>query len=414
MRTTVSIVQTDISACPDCGAVVEIKNIRDGYSLSCPRCKVILAESKKDSINRTFAFSFTGLMFFFPACVLPILELNILGLTGECTMVRGVVQIFENGFIGLAGLVLLCSILIPCIVFSLLLFIAISVKLSFYTGFLIRALKFYQHLKQWAMLDVYMLGVIIAFIKMRDLGEISVDLGFYCFSGVLVCGLISTLVFDPKLVWAKIDSAVSDSVEKPRQGEPVLCRTCRKLCYNDLPDFCLRCNSRLFKRKPESISRTWALIVTGFLLLIPANICPITYLIYHGAGKSDTILSGISGLIRDDLIPIAILVFVASIIVPLVKLMGLSLLLLSIHFKWKLNKYQCTLLYRFISLIGRWSMLDLFMLSILAALIDMGRLSSFIPGIGATAFASVVVVSMLAVLAYDPRLLWDLEEDKNG
>lgn len=412
MRRTVSIEQTDISACPDCGAIVEIKNIRDGYSLSCPRCKAILAESKKDSINRTFAFSFTGLMFFFPACVLPILELNIFGLTGECTLVRGVVQVFENGFTGLAALILLCSILIPGIVFSLLLFIAVSVKLSFYTDSLIRALKFYQHLKQWAMLDVYMLGVLIAFIKMRDLGEISVDLGFYCFSGVLVCGLISTLAFDPKQVWAKIDIVVSpDFVRTSRQGEPILCGTCGKLCYCVLPDFCLMCNARLFKRKPESVSRTWALIVAGFLLLIPANICPITYVIYHGAGTPDTILSGISGLIRDDLIPIAILVFVASVIVPLVKLMGLSLLLLSIHLKWKLNKYQCTLMYRFISAIGRWSMLDLFMLSILAALIDMGRLSSFIPGLGATAFASVVVISMLAVMAFDPRLLWDLEED---
>jgi paraquat-inducible protein A len=155
------------------------------------------------------------------------------------------------------------------------------------------------------------------------------------------------------------------------------------------------------------------MIITGFLLLIPANVLPITWVMRFGAGTPDTILSGIGGLMRSGMIPIAIIVFIASVIVPFFKLLGLSFLLLCIHFRWRLSPLHCTMIYRFISLIGRWSMLDLFMISLLAALVDMGTLSSVTPGPGATAFASVVVVTLFASMSFDPRLIWDLKENSN-
>lgn len=403
----------EVAGCPDCGSLVNITV--PGSRLCCPRCGATLHEIKKDSINRTLAFSLSGLLLFIPASFLPILQLNIMGLTGDCSLARGVSQLFINGFWGLSFLVLFCSILMPAAVFLLLSGIAASVKLDYYPPFLRVALKAYQALKEWAMLDVYMLGVLIAFIKMDDLGEISTDIGLYCFFGILLFAIISTLAFDPRLVWNKIESTiVKESIEAFQINRTVLCRSCQRVCHfekNESPANrrCPRCNSRLYFRKPNTLSRTCALVVTGFLLLIPANLCPITYIVYHGAGKPDTIISGIAGLIRDGLIPIAILVFFASVIVPIFKLTGLSFMLSAVHFKWRLNTYQCTIMYRLIAVIGRWSMLDLFMLTILAALIDMGAISSIVPGVGATAFASVVVVSMFAAINFDPRILWDME-----
>jgi len=199
----------------------------------------------------------------------------------------------------------------------------------------------------------------------------------------------------------------------------VLCRTCNKIFDNirQSPGHhrrCPRCGSHVELRIPSSVSHTWAFVLTGFFLLIPANICPITQVVRFGAGSPDTIMSGVISLIRSGMFPIAAIIFIASIVVPIFKLTGLAFLLMCIHFRWKFSPFHCTLVYRFISLIGRWSMLDLFMISILAALVDMGSVSSVIPGPGATAFASVVVVTLFASLSFDPRLIWDLKEIGHG
>lgn len=199
----------------------------------------------------------------------------------------------------------------------------------------------------------------------------------------------------------------------------VLCRTCNKIFDNARQNSgyqhqCPRCGSPVQLRIPSSVSHTWAFVLTGFFLLIPANICPITQVVRFGAGTPDTIMSGVMSLIRSGMLPIAAIIFVASIVVPIFKLSGLTFLLLCIHFKWKISPLHCTLVYRFISIIGKWSMLDLFMISILAALVDMGAVSSVVPGPGATAFASVVVVTLFASLSFDPRLIWDLKESSNG
>ena len=216
------------------------------------------------------------------------------------------------------------------------------------------------------------------------------------------------------------------TVMDERKNEPtlknaglLLCLTCSKIMDSQGghpgPSLrCPRCGSRVDRRIPSSVSHTWAFVITGFLLLIPANICPITQIIRFGSGNPDTIMSGVLGLVKSGMAPIAFIIFMASVVVPVFKLAGLAFLLMCIHFKWRFSPIHCTLMYRFIALIGRWSMLDLFMISILAALVDLGAVSSVIPGVGATAFAAVVVVTLLASISFDPRLIWDLKDTAHG
>ena len=199
----------------------------------------------------------------------------------------------------------------------------------------------------------------------------------------------------------------------------VLCLTCSKTFKGNGKGpgrslLCPRCGTQVDQRIPSSVSHTWALVITGFFLLVPANILPILQAVRFGSGDPDTIISGVVSLVESNMIPIAVIVFVASVVVPIFKLIGLAFLLLCVHFRWQVSPYHCTLMYRFISLIGRWSMLDLFMISILAALVDMGAVSSVTPGPGATAFASVVVVTLFASMSFDPRLIWDLKESRHG
>jgi paraquat-inducible protein A len=128
-----------------------------------------------------------------------------------------------------------------------------------------------------------------------------------------------------------------------------------------------------------------------------------------GRGEPHTILGGIIALIDSDMLPIALLVLIASILVPLLKLLGITLLLLCVHYRWQVNASLWTRIYRIIAFVGRWSMLDIFMISILVGLVDLGGVAQVISGPAATAFAAVVVLTMLAAKFFDPRLLWDYQ-----
>ena len=170
---------------------------------------------------------------------------------------------------------------------------------------------------------------------------------------------------------------------------------------------CTRCGAHLHARKPDSLRRTWALLLTAMLMYIPANVLPIMTVYSLGKGQPDTIMSGVIELINYGMLPIAIVVFVASILVPTFKLVGIALLLFSVQRKQPLSARQRSLMYRFIEWIGRWSMLDIFVITILVALVKFGNLASIEAGFGAVAFCSVVVLTMLAAVAFDPRLIWD-------
>jgi paraquat-inducible protein A len=176
------------------------------------------------------------------------------------------------------------------------------------------------------------------------------------------------------------------------------------------PRLCPRCDSPLHARLPQSLQRTTSFLLSGFLLYIPANIFPIMTVSKLGVSETHTITGGIIDLIDSNMIPIAMLVLVASIIVPLLKLLGISLLLLCVHYRWQINARLWTEMYRVIAFVGRWSMLDIFMISILVALVDMGGVAQIIAGPASTAFAAVVILTMFAAKNFDPRLIWDNQQ----
>jgi paraquat-inducible protein A len=170
---------------------------------------------------------------------------------------------------------------------------------------------------------------------------------------------------------------------------------------------CPICGSPLHARIPHSLQRTMAFLLCGYALYVPANIFPIMTVTQFGAGEPHTILGGILALIASGMLPIAILVFIASILVPLLKLVGLMLLWLCVYYRWQVNARRWTQMYRIIAFVGRWSMLDIFMISILISLVDLGGVARVLAGPAATAFASVVVITLFAAKNFDPRLIWD-------
>jgi paraquat-inducible protein A len=170
---------------------------------------------------------------------------------------------------------------------------------------------------------------------------------------------------------------------------------------------CARCSSTLAYRKPGSISRTWAFLIAAMALYVPANTLPIMATSSLFGSSDDTILSGIVFLWEDGSWYLALIVFMASILVPLAKMIGLAVLLLSVQLGWTAHRAERARLYRLVESIGRWSMLDIFVVTLLVTVVQLTALASVRAGPAALAFGAVVVLTMMAAMSFDPRLIWD-------
>ncbi|MBI5484190.1 MAG: paraquat-inducible protein A [Deltaproteobacteria bacterium] len=170
---------------------------------------------------------------------------------------------------------------------------------------------------------------------------------------------------------------------------------------------CPRCGAPLHFRKPGSVARCWALLISAYILYIPANTLTIMETGSLLKYRKDTIVSGVVELWRTGSWGIAIVVFIASVTIPLLKLISLTLLLVSVQRRSRWRPRQRTRLYRLVELVGRWSMLDIYVVALLAALVQLGNMATVKAGPAALAFGAVVVLTMLASMQFDPRLIWD-------
>lgn len=177
---------------------------------------------------------------------------------------------------------------------------------------------------------------------------------------------------------------------------------------------CPRCRSRVHRRKVNSIARTWALVIAALVFYVPANLMPVMTVVSLGKAQSDTILSGVMYLVHHGQWPLALIIFIASVFVPMLKLLMLMFLLISVQRRSKWRPVDRTRIYRITELVGRWSMVDIYVVAILVALVKLGNLATIEAGAGALFFGAVVVVTMIAAESFDPRLIWDHAEGEHG
>lgn len=177
--------------------------------------------------------------------------------------------------------------------------------------------------------------------------------------------------------------------------------------------FCPRCGGHLYQRKPNSIARTWALVLTAMIFYIPANVLPMTITTALGMKQADTIMSGVIYFMQHGSWEIALVIFTASIFVPFMKFLIMIYLLLSVQFRSVWRPRDRTVLYRMTEAVGRWSMVDIYVVTILVALVKLGILANIEAGPAAIYFAAVVVITMIAAESFDPRLIWDVLEESH-
>lgn len=196
----------------------------------------------------------------------------------------------------------------------------------------------------------------------------------------------------------------------------ISCHICGLVAQRQAVDHqhCPLCHSPLHQRKVDSVARTWALLITAMLMYLPANLLPVMKTTFFGSTSADTIMGGVIYFMQHGDWPLALIIFVASIVVPLFKMVALIYLLICVQRRSAIRLRERTLLYRITEVIGRWSMVDVFVVALMTALVHSGNLLTIQPGAGALAFALVVILTMLAAMSFDPRLIWDNQEHLSG
>jgi paraquat-inducible protein A len=395
--------------CHECGLRCRIGALPSGVTASCTRCGATLLKIVPDSLDRSLALTVTGLVLIVFANTLPFMSLSIQGRVQEADLVTGCLALLEQGLWSLAAFVAFTTIVAPSIKLAATLYVLLGLKLPRPLPGLPLVFRWLEKLHPWSMIEVYLLGVFVAYVKLVDLATIEIGPAFWSLVALMVLMIGIDLCLNSELVWREMERrGLVRLPDAAGEGPFVLCESCGLLgAAGPHGSPCVRCGAARHARKPESISRTWALTLTALILYIPANQFPIMTVVSFGSGESDTIISGVKHLFQAGMWPLALLVFFASIAVPVLKVAGIALLLFTTQRRshWRLR--DRTLLYRVVESVGRWSMIDIFMLSILAGLVRLGSIATIEPGVGAISFAGVVITTMFAASSFDPRLMWD-------
>jgi paraquat-inducible protein A len=397
--------------CPDCGLAQSLPDVPRHSVAECVRCGGTLLRRVPGGISAALALAIAAALMLFPANLLPLMIVSFEGAERQNLTITGVTSLWSDGYPTLGTLVGLFSVAAPALWLVALvpsLFMVLRGERRPWLGWLFRQA---DRLRPWAMTEVYLLGSLVAYNRIRDVANVEIATGGLAFIAFALTILAIDAVLDRQAVWQAIGPGALDGTA---EGDVIDCLDCGLIAPLDAEGtHCPRCAARLHHRKPGSLARTAALTAAAFMLYILANILPILRIVRFGRDEPSTIFSGVRELMQSGLWPLALIVFLASIAVPLIKLTGLTWFLLAIRARFTQQVMVRTRLYRFIEGIGRWSNIDVFMLSILTALVQFGNLTRVEAEPGAVAFAAVVLLTMLASRAFDARLMWDVVEKAN-
>lgn len=404
----------EIIACHECDHFYFYELIPAGAKAKCQQCGSLLYRHIPDSLNRSLALYFTALILFLIANAFPFLSLELGGRVVENILFSSGWAMYELGMGELGVLIILTSILFPFIVITGMLYLLIPARMGTAAPFMAQVYRIVNSIGPWSLVGVFMLGVLIAIVKLQDLANVITGPSLIALALLLVVYTAARASFDPHDLWSSTKHKSSGISHDDIASRKILnCHTCGFLSlHTGELQTCDRCTSSLHHRKHNSIEATWALLASALILLIPANVYPVMTVIRFGQGEPSTILSGVLHLIESGMWGLAMIVFVASIVVPVMKLTILFFLLISVHKKSIWRPRDRTLLYRITEMVGAWSMVDIFLIGLLSSLVRLDSLSTIRPGIGAIFFAGVVVITMFAAHSFDPRLIWDNIKEK--
>ncbi|WP_417510090.1 PqiA/YebS family transporter subunit [Methylophaga sp.] len=406
--------QRRLRACHECDWVSALPRLRPGEVAHCPRCHHVLARRHYRPAQRSLAIAISAFIALLIAVSFPFVSFSIKGIghSIEIEQTASMLLSFEQPIVAIV--VALTIIILPAMYLVSVIWLQLVLLFSepkIKHRQIARTLK---HLDSWMMADVFIIGALVSLFKIAGMADIELGIAFWAYAVFAFLLLMTTRSIDADWMWFAIAGeprapAHTNTGQGAAEQGLTGCPTCGLIHALDKgsDNHCLRCGEPLHARAPKSLQRTLALLITATIFYIPANVYPIMTTTNFGQEKNSTIVAGVIDLIEHGSWPIALVIFIASILVPIAKLIVLSWLCLTVNNAHQLSQLARLKLYRITEFIGRWSMVDVFVVAILVALIHAGDLISVTPGPAALAFASVVVLTMLAAITFDSRLIWD-------
>ncbi len=423
-----------IRECGGCGLVQRLPELKPEFVARCSRCDAMLGRKfANPPIATPLAFCLTSLTLYLVCVTQPLMTLSIFGRMRTVNLFTGPIQLIRDGWV-LPGLVVgAVTTLLPAIEILLMLGILLGALHHRLPWRVPHMMRWYDRLRPWSMVEVYLLGVLVAYTKMIDLADVSVGPAVYALFALMLTMAATDTTLDDDVIWSRrrvrlahpCPNRGGDVDEHGRRIDPgtaslppsehlVSCRSCGLVCCSETAldaerclGSCPRCGSHLHRRKPDSVRRATIFVFSAIIFYIPANLFPVMTIIKLHRGGGHTILEGVGELYDANMLPLALLVFFASITVPVLKILSLSLMCFA---TWEGSNRRLvgrTKLFRVVVFIGRWSMIDVFMISILVAMVQFGALADVHADGGMLAFASVVILTILGADCFDPRVMWD-------
>lgn len=387
--------------CCECDALFTLPPLGGNQTTYCPRCNAQITSGRDWSLTRLTAMACAMLLLIPFAFTEPLISIRLLGTRIDASLLAGIWQMSRQGDPITASMVAFCVLAAPVTLTFSILYLRIGSRI----GINLRPiLLILERLKEWVMLDIYLIGMAVACIKVKEYADIMPGTGLIAYLTLTLLSILTLVHLNLEQLWERFYPQ-----EQPPGPQETL-RVCLSCHYTGHPDShgrCPRCHTPLRHRRRHSLQKTWAALIAAIVLLLPANLLPISIVYANGARIEDTIFSGVVSLASSGNFPIAAVVFIASVLVPFTKVIVLITLLLSIHLKTQHSLKTRMRLLRLITWIGRWSMLDLFVIALMMSLINRDQLFSFTMGPAAFYFGSAVILTILAVEWLDSRLIWD-------
>ncbi len=386
-------------------------------------------------IATPLAFCLSSLTLYLVCATLPLMTISILGRSRTVTLFTGPIELMREGWLAAGILVGLVTTIMPAVEILLMLGILLGALHHRLPWRVPHMMRWYDRLRPWSMIEVYLLGLLVAYTKMIDLADVSLGPTVYALFALMVTMAATDTTLDDDVIWSRrrvrlahpcrrhetSPEGAGSNPDEAARAQPlppwdhlVSCRSCGLVCVSETPldvercvGGCPRCGKLLHRRKPDSVRRTLMFVFCAIVFYIPANLFPVMTIIKLHQGGGHTIGAGVIELYQAKMLPLALLVFFASITVPVLKILSLSWMCFSTwdrSARWLTGR---TRLFRLVEFIGRWSMIDVFMISILAAMVQFGALADVHADGGMLAFAAVVILTIFGANCFDSRVMWD-------
>jgi paraquat-inducible protein A len=396
--------------------VSAIPVLRPGQHASCPRCGHVLARRYLHPVQRSIALAASALITLLIAVAFPFISVDAGGLDNQIELSQTASTLLQSHQPIVAFIVACTAIVLPGLYLAGVIAMQANVLRTVPKAYSDVIARLFSQLHPWMMADVFIVAALVSLVKLTGMVDVQLGASFWAYCVFALLLLMTTRSVDIDWLWYRL-AGEPETPEDIRCGmnaaaqQVTGCPTCGLINHLSPhhPSSCIRCGTVLHARKPHSLQYTWALLLTAMILYIPANAYPMMITTSLGQSHAATIIGGMMELWQHGSQPIAVVIFVASVLVPILKMLVLILLSWLVKHPGPLSALQKTRLYHLTEFVGRWSMVDVFVVAIMVALIQSGNLMSVLPGPAALAFCAVVITTMLAAMAFDPRLLWDTQ-----